>query len=171
MEHLISGRYINGKFLPLLFEFHSLEEQIITYKILCNTKLADNFQSFPKSILFKAYKYWDASYEKQACVYRCFKDEQALSECLLMKKRYSYFDHQILGIQCLKQSINRHFLLDGNKRLPQVKDFVTRLKNNEKIVKDSSVIDDGSKYTGMIEIFYNDYWYPASYFEFDYEQV
>ncbi|CAD5126379.1 DgyrCDS14520 [Dimorphilus gyrociliatus] len=162
IDFLVPGIFRNMKFLPVLFEFHSYEEKVTTHAILCKVVNSDMLKRYEiDQQLFESYKFWNLDYLERKLIFRCLNGVKALKDCRRVNAEYSYYDHQTLGIQCIKKP---------QSRLESLNNVDLRLRGDDGILIRNQ-LNQYQHFVGRLEFNWENVWYPFSNIGFDYHQV
>lgn len=119
-NYFVPGNWLLNNFFPIYFEFHSYESELLTYEALCNDfyKIMNKSESIYGHFISKSFLKKEQDIPKQ--IYDCKFGKSFAKYCKSFKKRYSYYDHKILGVKCPKiLSFTNHsnFVRSMRKRL------------------------------------------------------
>lgn len=112
---VLPGLQFNDKFEPFYFEFHSRDEELITYKILCKTFENLNWTDMNPFPYYSTFKFFNLSPE-YIKIFHCSNHEwNYLSDCSFKYKTYRYSDHRVFGINCANRKIMKNKMFVNSK--------------------------------------------------------
>lgn len=107
-EYFIPGTLKYMHFEPYYFEFESFEQELLTYKTLCNTFSHNaNIQQKNQQILERPYKIFihrtAFPLRNKSRIYKCDFEFNNIKKCKTTNRRFSYFDHRLMAFLCPKK--------------------------------------------------------------------
>lgn len=105
---LVPGVWENDKFLPIIFEFDSLESEIRTFKVLCNTFNNVEWPKKDEKIQTKSYDLFNTLLPLKTFgkvkIHYCYSELESFERCKVKYKKFHYYDHKSMAIRC--QNVN-----------------------------------------------------------------